>query len=529
MESLTPTGERVRIFVDVVGFVADYPAAAETLDVMGHTANTRCTLCTFRKNTGVGESRFGNSTEVHAHRTASLRCMERHEALRNSEIDSQDTNWLGMKDSNKMCDESSPLLALQRELERVRVDVPLTRDGKRVVSGRFEAYRCNVVAPEHLLAGLAKNVIEIGFHVINRQGNAAAFRAKSDMAICGALQDNGLKRQSSMFSSKNELNCMTMSGVFCALLVFVPVFNQLFPGIQSEETTVVLDLLTQLQELIALTYWWPSEEADGVSDYLYVTSENGAQYHADLLTRAERYVTEVEKFCANYCQRGGKGRPSLDKPNLHRLIELYNHTIPAFGHVRHFMELVFENAHPPLKRCMVRGNHQKGHLAAVGHCLGNDWQGRLALLSSTMTQTSDAGLKMECRRGLRRLLLGEACNELSQASDEFKGFLKDADVSISNLFVKPLMDEMLSDGKVNPAWTGDTVRWEGNGKKDFNELSSSYVSETETIHSSEVLWQLLSRATNILKNLRPEFDTSKKSDEARSQKLLECVPTDVLA
>ena len=98
------------------------------------------------------------------------------------------------------------------------------------------------------------------------------------------------------------------------------------------------------------------------------------------------------------------------------------------------MELVFQKVPQPLKRCMVRVNHQKGHLAAVSHCLGNDWQGRLALPSSTMTQTSDAGLKIECRRSLRHMLLGEACNELSQASDELKGFLKDTDVWIPDLF-----------------------------------------------------------------------------------------------
>ena len=127
-----PTGGRVRIFVDVVRFVADYPAVTETLDVTRHKVNTLCTLCTFRKNAGVGESGFGYATKVHAHHTASFRCMERHEAHRNSEIDSKDTNRLGMKGSNMISHERSPILALQRELERARVDLPLTTDRKRV-------------------------------------------------------------------------------------------------------------------------------------------------------------------------------------------------------------------------------------------------------------------------------------------------------------------------------------------------------------------------------------------------------------
>ena len=89
--------------------------------------------------------------------------------------------------------------------------------------------------------------------------------------------------------------------------------------------------------------------------------------------------------------------------------------------------------------------------------------------------------------------------------------LKETDVSISNLFVKPLMDEMMADGKVNLAWTGDSVRWEGNGERHINELSSGCISETATMDASEILTELLSRAANILENLRPDFDTSKKS------------------
>ena len=304
---------------------------------MGHTANAPCIICTFRKSKDDGQSGFGLPTNVNAHRTVSLKCRERHEALRDSEIDNHDTNRLDMKDSDQISDEIAPLVALQRELERVRADIPLTRKGKRVVSGCFEAHRCNVVAPDHLLAGLAKNIIEVFFHVINRQGDAAAFRTKADIALCGALRDNGFRKQSSVFSSKHKLNNMTLSGAFCALLVCVPVFKQLFSENRSEETAEVLDLLTQLQELVALMYWWPSEAADGVSDYVYVTRDNGGHYHADLLEITEKYVTAANTFCAKYCQRSDKGPPSLDKPNLHRLLELYNHTIPAFGHVRHFM------------------------------------------------------------------------------------------------------------------------------------------------------------------------------------------------
>ena len=69
----------------------------------------------------------------------------------------------------------------------------------------------------------------------------------------------------------------------------------------------------------------------------------------------------------------------------------------------------------------------------------------------------------------------------------------------------------MADGKVTPAWTGDSVPWEGNEERHIIELSSCCISETATMDESEILTELLSRAAKILENLRPDFDTSKKS------------------
>ena len=55
----------------------------------------------------------------------------------------------------------------------------------------------------------------------------------------------------------------------------------------------------------------------------------------------------------------------LDKPNFHRLLELYQHSIAAFGHVSLFQELVFETAHQPLKRSVSRGNHRHAEASDV--------------------------------------------------------------------------------------------------------------------------------------------------------------------
>ena len=79
-------------------------------------------------------------------------------------------------------------------------------------------------------------------------------------------------------------------------------FKEMFLENRIEETAEVLELLMRLRELDALTYWWPSEAADGVSDSVYVTRDNEVQYHADLLEMTEKYVTAANRFCVKYCQ-----------------------------------------------------------------------------------------------------------------------------------------------------------------------------------------------------------------------------------
>lgn len=54
------------------------------------------------------------------------------------------------------------------------------------------------------------------------------------------------------------------------------------------------------------------------------------------------------------------------KPNMHLMLELYFHTIPAFGHCRQIQELAFEHGHQALKRVWER------HNSAVRESMWND-------------------------------------------------------------------------------------------------------------------------------------------------------------
>ena len=139
-----------------------------------------------------------------------------------------------------------------------------------------------------------------------------------------------------------------------------------------------------------------------VKKLLHISKKDaGVQYVRDLQTLGQEYVCAADEFITENPNTGKE----LDKPNLHRTLELYLHTIPSFGHARQFMELVFECAHAPLKRCVSRSNNYNAHISTVEHVIGNDWQSRLALLHYHMSR-GNAVVQSYCKRGLRRLLIG---------------------------------------------------------------------------------------------------------------------------
>lgn len=115
---MTPSGERVKAFLDVVGFIGDYLASSHTSDVKSHAANSPCNMCTLRKYKGGAGSSIGYTTDTHSANSSCLRSGERHRALRESGISDEDANFLGMVPNALVEDEFSPLFALQRELEK---------------------------------------------------------------------------------------------------------------------------------------------------------------------------------------------------------------------------------------------------------------------------------------------------------------------------------------------------------------------------------------------------------------------------
>jgi hypothetical protein len=93
----------------------------------------------------------------------------------------------------------------------------------------------------------------------------------------------------------------------------------------------------------------------------------------------ELYILAYEylKSLDSLCQLSEDMQKHLDKPHAHSLLELYAHTLPAFGHVHHIQELVLESVHQPLKRGIRSYNHRNEQGFAVSAALTSDWKSRL--------------------------------------------------------------------------------------------------------------------------------------------------------
>lgn len=231
---------------------------------------------------------------------------------------------------------------------------------------------------------------------------------------------------------------MTLSEMFCVLAVSVPVMRNVIRRCPSQHPIhECFNLLHKIQSIVACTYWWPEKELDGWVSINTVHTQNES-YFSDLRKMSKRYVQTVEQVC-QVCPHVKK---NLHKPNLHRLIELYEHTIPAFGHVRELMELIFESAHQPLMRCIHCKKGDGSHIFAVEQCVGNDWQGRLAAVTRSGLRDSTTA-----RRGIRRLLLGEEADLIHE--EKHANFAKTCDELLGSLFTSTVRKQFRKRGMVS--------------------------------------------------------------------------------
>jgi hypothetical protein len=440
-ESFDSDGLPITVFLDVVGFIGDYPAITHVNDLLGHTACSPCHLCTFQREdgSGTGASRYGYTSKIHARSSAFARTLKRMKAVRSNVTSPSSMRALGIKAAVE--DSVKPLHLLSEALERIASHVPLTEYDIPVVPAVFDPYQSCFVAPDHLLSGMAIDVINACIVSVTVQ-----VRRVAEILIKESLfNGNILTKQNKLFSiSPPSLLSMTLSDVFGVLLVAPTCFkNALYIVAREDKNSKkakgklaqtnqvsqnAVSLLEQFQVLVARTYYLPSSLLDGENAVISFNMGDGRIRINELYVMACEYLTKLDSLC----RISEDMRKHLDKPNAHRLVELYAHTLPAFGHVHHVQELVFESAHQPLKRGLRNSNHRDEQVFAVSAALASDWESRLAFEVEKAIASGKVWNSKQCIR-IERLLLGDASLKTS--------LLKEGR-TIQDVFKPPVLAEL---------------------------------------------------------------------------------------
>ena len=419
----TADGTEFTVYLDCVGFVGDYPAVSEVLDLLGHTSNAPCHLCSFTRydKSGRGTSAYAYTSKICSSHPSFIRNGGRVAEIRASDEDPQTLRQLGLQPHERIMTRSQPLHALSAALRRARAFVPLTSHGIRVVPCVFDPYRSCVVAPDHLFLGISQNVINCMLRLVPVEVRKVAHVLTEE-----ALQRNHLVYQKEVFSvTKMEVHSMSVSAMYSLLLVAPSSFKNAIsinglgrlPGRDREDIGLALDILESFQEIVAWVHFRPESLLDGGN---YVGSFLGGQRRLYLIEMQEKCRNLVSNM-STLCARSEHAKRHLDKPNVHRLVEFFSFTLPAFGNVFHIQELVLERGHQELKCGILRSNFKNPQLQAMESVTGNDWVNRLGLELEDVTDTGHGWSDSVIRSVLRLLGRPEWNRELT---DDIKGRVK---------------------------------------------------------------------------------------------------------
>jgi hypothetical protein len=202
-------------FLDIFGFIGDYPAIPHDLDVLGHNARSPCHLCSFTRDvSGALRSRYGYRCDVNARASAHTRFKDRVAGLRAAGVCADDLKSIRVRPSEPG-QLDLPLHEFSDALEDARSAVPLTDQGHPVVPAFFDPYQSCVVAPDHFFAGVAADLIGSPLAVSN-----ARQRRHAEVSILEVLQPSRLTSQMPLFDCiRGTLLNMTFSELFSLLLI----------------------------------------------------------------------------------------------------------------------------------------------------------------------------------------------------------------------------------------------------------------------------------------------------------------------
>lgn len=455
-------GETVRCFLEVVGFIADYPASSAVLDLTGHNSYAPCTHCSFHFNRWSHSSKFAYTTSITSRNSSYRRTQQRTESIRSAGLTKEQAKCLGMSlgdESLLQWDGMCPLLKFCSALNaRLSISPAPTNTHCHALDG----YSLNIIAPDHLITGLMKGVLLCSF--IQLDDDFCRLRVQLLLREC--LLDFGFQSQSLFYNKKKLVPGLSMSMIYGIFTVLPAVLESL--GYLSKLPTRALIL--HLHRFICVAFWWPRADSDGIQAWRFVHGEDKTDYHNTLHTIASNFVKAVNKYAKQHPTLG----KYVDRPNTHRLLELTAHTIPLFSHVYFVCELVFESSHQPLKFFLSRNYSSGSHMQSVYMILAKDWLIRLwSLWSIANSEKTEPATKETAMMGMLRFLCGPTFDLLDWLSPdllETKTKMKDHVKKVMRGKVEERLQRWYSNTSLDNSSTG---AWCSKGPFDISKVSLS--------------------------------------------------------
>ena len=444
VECIDAFGDKVRVYIDVMGYLGDYPASSSVIDVGGHTSNAPCTHCSFHVSRDFLSSKYAFTTSVHSCNTSYRRTQHRMSSIRKIRLKKDHRKLLGLKlfrGSNVNNLNQAPLLKLA-ELYNNALTLLSSDPLPPFQLHPKDGYSLNVVAPDHLITGLFTGILTCTFLHIDDDTKSGQL----DTLLRESLSLFGFQSQSRIVTKKKKkklVTGLTMSMLYSILIVLPSALEAigLFESIPTRK------LIINLHRFCSLAFWWPDYSADGEHAWTLVHGSQMSQYHKSLYLLASNFVKSVESYSSQYPDYA----KFVDRPNTHRLLELALHTIPMFDNVNYVCELVFESTHQPLKFFLSRNHTAKSHIYSVQLMLARDWLVRIwSLWQIFNSKEESASTKRFAMTGLFRMFGGSLMESINWNSDQHQAAFATLSNHISDLL------STTAEGRLQK-WYDDTV------------------------------------------------------------------------
>lgn len=340
----TEDGKAIKIFLDLVGHVADTKGQIELLDANGPAGIAPCHLCAFKLlPKSDTRARYADTPPSHGWH-ANSKYRTRIQAFRGANPHPLSRQLVGVSDTNPR--RSSCLHALAEMYDHVSPDVPTTSQGLKVIPALLDPYVSNFPGPDHVWQIHFAHILTAFFKLLTNEA-----KTHFENTLCSICAEMNLTKQHKIFRDSNgSMHEMRFVDLFALITLALLVAQQtipLFPfsPIQEsfiresydllQESTALFNILwarpekchsldrvmvlryrhpRQLRTLIATHYFnirrlthFPTRKANRIARF-----ENGTSTDSEDVIDQFRFERALRKTI----------RDEIDRPNLHRMYEL---------------------------------------------------------------------------------------------------------------------------------------------------------------------------------------------------------------